>query len=231
MAVQALHCMRSLNRHHPACPGMGCGQALQREDILRWVEANRHTVPNLGRLYNKMVNGGTDGHYVHAYYARKLHGCEHYKITDIEATAGGHDVDIQLDDRINIQVWHGMNTYGHIVESLLKPGTPKSEAIGQHLGTSTELGGVTTDFESDEEKIRAKLAQLPDDAPGILLLHGGPRSYDIPIPPKDMPANKCIINVNSATGMAELHCSPQFRHLEDAKGVVGCLGLGLANKD
>ena len=204
---------------------------MQREDILRWVEVNRHTVPNLDRLYRKMVNGGTDGHYVHAYYARKLHGCGRYTITDIEATAGGHDVDIQLDDRINIQVWHGMNTYGHILKSLLKPDDPQNMDVIRRLGSTTKLGGVPTDHEHDEKKIRAKLAQLPDDAPGILLLHGGPLSYDIPIPPKDMPANKCIINVNSATGMAELHCSPQFRHLEDAKGVVGCLGIGLANKN
>lgn len=32
-------------------------------------------MPNLDKLYSKMVNGGADGHYVHAYYARKLHGC------------------------------------------------------------------------------------------------------------------------------------------------------------
>lgn len=187
-------------------------------------------MPNLDKLYSKMVNGGTDGHYVHAYYARKLHGCGRYKITDIEATAGGHDVDIQLDDRINIQVWHGMNTHGHMLESLLEPGTPKSKAVVRRMGPPTKLGGVPTDLGHDEEKIRAKLAQLPDDALGILLLHGGPFSYYIPIPPKDMPANKCIINVNGATGMAEPHRSPQFRHLEDVKGVVDCLGIDLANE-
>lgn len=117
-----------------------------------------------------------------------------------------------------------------MLESLLKPGTSKSKAVVRRMGPPTKLGGVPTDLGHDEEKIRAKLAQLPDDAPGILLLHGGPFSCYIPIPPEDMPANKCIINVNSATGMAELHCSPQFRHLEDAKGVVVCLGIGLANE-
>lgn len=209
---------------------MGGGQASQRNGLLRWAKDNRDAVPNLGRLYSKMVSEGTDGHYVHAHYARKLHDCVRYTITDIEAATGEHDVDIQLDGRINIQVWHGMNKHGHILKSLLRPGTPQSADVIRRLGHRTELGGVPTYLECDEKKIRAKLAQLPDDAPGILLLHGSPLSYDIPIPPKDMPANKCIINVNSATGMAELHCSPQFRHLEDAKGVIDCLGIGLANE-
>ena len=209
---------------------MGGGQASQRNGLLRWAKDNRDAVPNLGRLYSKMVSEGTGGHYVHAYYARKLHDCVRYAITDIEAATGEHDVDIQLDGRINVQVWYGMNTHGHILESLLKPDSPKSAAVGRHLGNPTNLGGVPTDLGHDENKIRSKLAQLPDDAPGILLLHGGPFGYYIPTPPEDMPANKCIINVNSATGMAELHCSPQFRHLEDAKGVVDCLGIGLANE-
>ena len=208
---------------------MGNTQETQREDILRWVRKNRTAVPNLDRLYNKIVGEGADGHYVHAYYARKLHDCERYKITYIEATTVEHDVDIELDGRINIQVWHGMNTYGHILESLLKPHAPKSRAVGKHLGAPTREGGVPTDFESDEKKIRDKLAQLPDDAPGILLLHNGPFSYYIPILPEDMPANKCIINVNSATGMAELHHSSAFSHINDAKDIVACLGLDLAN--
>ena len=88
---------------------MGGGQASQRNGLLRWARDNRDAVPNLGRLYSKMVSEDTDGHYVHAHYARKLHDCVRYTITDIEAATGEHDVDIQLDGRINIQVWHGMN--------------------------------------------------------------------------------------------------------------------------
>ena len=186
-------------------------------------------MPGLDRLYSKLAGEGSDGHYVHAHYVCKLHCCGRYKITDVEATTDEHDVDIELDGRINIQVWRGMNTYGHVLDSLLKPDTPKSRAVGRRLGLPTKLGGVPTDFESDEKKIRAKLAQLPDDAPGILLLHNGPLSYHIPIPPEDLPANKCIINVNSATGVPELLRAPGFGHLEDAVGVAGCLEIELVH--
>ena len=209
---------------------MGNGITDKRKEILRWVKENRDEIPNLGNLYSKLADEGSDGHYVHAYYVYKLHNCGRYKITDIEATTDdGHDVDIQLDGRINIQVWHGMNTAGHILASLLEPDTAKSKGIGKHLGAPADQGGVPTDPERDEKKMRAKLAQLPDDALGILLLHSGPFHYYNYIPNEDMPAGKCVIKVVPATSMAELHYSPEFDRLEEVKGVLSCLRIGLVD--
>ena len=196
-----------------------------RDELLNWAKENPDSVPNLDRLCNKMAAEESDGHYIHAYYAKKLHDCGCYRISDIEATTGEHDIDIQLNGKINIQVWHGMNTHGYIMEAQLEPGTPKSDAVGKHLGAPTDLGGVPTDYENDEKKIRRKLAQLPDDALGILLLHSGRFGYWIPLGRESIPANKCILNIESIGQASELHCSPAFSHLEEVNGIAECLGL------
>lgn len=118
-----------------------------------------------------------------------------------------------------------MNTYGHILGALLSPDAPKSKAIFQHLGVPTELGGVPTDFDHDEDTVLRKLAQLPDDDPGILLSDGGLFGPYIMNSPDAIPANRCIINVESRGPMSELHCSPMFSHREEIESVAMCLGL------
>ncbi len=204
---------------------MHSGQPWSPGDLFRWVKENRTRVPNMDRLYDKMASGGSYGHYVHAHYARRLHDCARYRITDIEASTGGHDVDIQLDGWINIQVWHGMNAHGHILAAQLHPGTPQSIDVGQRLGVPTNLGGVPTHLEHDGAKVRKKLAQLPDDTLGILLLHGGPFAYHIPTSPEAIPASKCILNICGRGATSELHCSSAFDHDDEVRNVADCLGL------
>ena len=200
-------------------------QARVRVEVLNWAKDSQGSVPNLDKLCNKLVSEGTDGHYVHAYYAKKLHECGRYRITDIEASTGEHDVDIQLNGNINIQVWYGMNTHGYIMEAQLRSGTPKSDAIGKHLGTPTDLGGVPTNLEGDGKKILKKLAQLPDDTLGILLLHSGRFGYWVPLDPEDIPANKCILNINSIGSATGLHRPPSFSHSEEINSIAKCLDL------
>ena len=203
---------------------MGEEQSWTRAELLSWARDNRDSVPNLGRLYNKMVSEGADAHYIYAGYVKRLHECKRHRINGIGAPAGGHDVVIQLDDRINIQVWHGMNAHGYVMEGELLPGTPKSDAVRRRLGVPTDLGGVPTDFEYDEKNICEKLAQLPDGTLGILLLCGGRFDYWVPLQQEEIPASKCILNITN-TGFTELHHSPAFGHLEEINSIAECLGL------
>ena len=205
---------------------MWTGDEVQRKETLRWVEDNMDSVPNLDRLRDKMVSEGYDGHYVHAYYVRMLHDSRRYKITNIEVTEGGHDIDIQLDGWINIQVWHGKNTFMYIIEAVLEPDTLKSKAIRKHLGGSTEH--IPVDDDQDEKKIRGKLAQLPDDTLGILLLHGDQLIWPA-VDSVDIPANKCIINVNGQNCGAMILYSSEFNNEKDGRGVADCLGVRLVN--
>ena len=194
-----------------------------RREILCWTKENQGRIPHLGRLYRKLVAESTYEHYFHAHCVRRLDDCGRYKITDIEVTTAEHDLVVQLDGRINILVCCDMNTAGLVMDSTLRPGTPRSKAIARHLGTPTKLGGVPTNFDYDEEKIFRKLEQLPDDALGILLIHGDPFPYFVPFPPDKLPVNKCIITTYNITH-AQLHCSPAFQHRKDADGVAYCLG-------
>ena len=195
-------------------------------ELYNWAKENQNIIPNLGRLYRKMASEGTDDHYAQAHYAKKLHECGCYRISDIEMPTDKHDVDMQLDGRINIQVWYGMNAHGYVMEAQLRPGAPQSDTIGKHLGTPTDEGGVPTDFEHDKKTIHKKLARLPDDTLGILLLHSGRFGCWIPLR-LEIPANKCILNIDNMGFVAELHCSSAFNHLEEIKNIVECLGLVL----
>lgn len=212
-----------LNGQSMARLGMGNISEGKRKEIRDWTKENQGRIPNLDRLCKKLVDNAPDGHYFHAHCVRRLDECGRYKITDIEVTTAKHDVDIQLDGRINIQAHLGMNTGGHVMDASLHPGTPKSESITKRLGSPTEQGGVPTNFDHDEKKIFRKLDQLPDDALGILLVHGDPIPYFVPIPPAELPANKCIISTYNVI-CAQLHCSPAFQHREDADGVAYCFG-------
>lgn len=207
---------------------MWTGNKAQRNETLRWAKDNMGSVPNLDRLYNKMVREGTDGHYVHAYYVRILHDCRRYKITNIEVTEGGHDIDIQLDGWINIQVWYGMNTFMYALKAMLEPNTPKSKAILKRLGGLTGQGGIPVGLDHDEEKMLTKMAQLPDGTLGILLLHGDQLVWPT-VDEEDIPTNKCIINVNGQNCRAMILYSSEFNNERDGRDVAKCLGVKLAN--
>lgn len=207
---------------------MWTGDEVQRKETLRWVEDNMDSVPNLDRLRDKMVSEGYDGHYVHAYYVRMLHDSRRYKITNIEVTEGEHDIDIQLDGWINIQVWHGMNTFMYALKAMLEPNTPKSKAIFKHLGGLTGQGGIPVGLDHDEEKMLSKLAQLPDDMLGILLLHGDQLVWPT-VADEDIPTNKCIINVNGQNCLGSILYSSEFNNEEDSRGVAYCAGVGLVD--
>lgn len=213
----------------PARPNVSDIQPAVRTELYNWAKENQNIIPNLGRLYKKMEDEGTDDHYIQAHYAKKLHECGCYRISDIEMSTGEQDVDIQLGRRISIQVWYGMNAHGYVMEAQLRPGTPQSDAIGKHMGTPTDEGGVPTDFENDKKTILKKLARLPDDTLGILLLHSGRFGYWVSFNQKEIPANKCILIIGNIDFAAELYCSSAFNHLEEIKNIVECLGLDLVS--
>ena len=196
-------------------------------DQLRWVEDHRDDVPNMALLYDKMVNDNSADYYVHAGYARRLHECKRHKITDIAASADGLDIVIQLDGRVDILVWRGTNEHGDTVNALLHSGAPEGAGAGGTSDALTDLGGVRTNFCADEETTRAKLAQLPNGALGILLLDGGTIGYDVTIPPKSIPASKCILYINHSARAAELYCSSAFGHRDEVEAIAECLGLPL----
>lgn len=185
-----------------------------------WFEQHADIV-HADRLVQKLRHNPTHGHLWHAEAARALYEDETYTITDMEASDGTHDIDIQLDGAINIQTWCGQNVHGHVISNQF---TESGRARNDKMGYVTPLGGTHSDFEQDHQVMLKKLNQLPNDKLGIVLLR--PDFIDFFIPPEwhqDIPNNKCVINIRPAAG-TELCCSPDFPGEDRARAIADILG-------
>lgn len=201
------------------------------EDLAKWFEEHKTEIPNSDRIIHKLRSDKQLGHLVNAAFAKQFHEDGTYKVTDIEASNGIHDVDIQLDSRINIQTWHGQSTAGHIIESQFDS---KGRDRNMQLGNISLLGGVKTDWDKDCQVMSKKLKQLPDDKFGVvLLLH---RFVGVTVLPEwweEIPDNKCVIKLFDVSydqsnevkyGIAIVYHSNSFRYLEETKKIISVLG-------
>lgn len=188
-----------------------------------WFEHTR--IPHAERMIQKLRDNPTDGHLWHATVARQLYEDGTYTITDLEASSGAHDVDIQLNNAINIQVWYGQNVHGHVIE---KQFTESGRAHNAKNNYVTRLGGTHTDWDKDREAMFKKLSQLPDDKLGIVLLsakfidfHALPEWCD------DVPNNKCVVNTMRSL-VAVPCCSRDFQRKHEVRKIAGILGYEVA---
>lgn len=203
-------------------------------ELANWFEQHEDQIPNSSRIIHKLKNDQQLGHMVNAEFAKRFHEDETYEVTDIEASAKNHDVDIELNKKINIQTWHGQSTAGHIMESQFdKQGQERNE----QLGNISPLGGVKTDFDKDCLVMKKKLEQLPDDDLGIVLLLD--RFIGVTVLPKwwdEIPGNKCVIKLNFASydadsqkifGNATVYHSKNFKEMEEVKKIISVLRFNL----
>ena len=208
------------------------------EQLADWFEEHQSEIPNCDRLIHKLRKNQQLGHLVNAEFTKRFHEDGAYKVTDVEASDGTHDVDIQLDDRINIQTWHGQNTAGHIIESQFDH---KGRERNIRLGNISSLGGVKTDWDKDCEVMSKKLKQLPDDKLGIVLLLD--RFVGVTVLPEwwqEIPDNKCVIKLNFTSydagfqnvyGEAIVYHSNNFQQMEEAKRVIASLGFNFKTEN
>lgn len=165
------------NRREPV---MNVNPALKQEcdAVALWFEQHADIV-HVDRIVQKLRDNPTLGHLWHAEAARAFYKDRTYAITDLEASDGTHDIDIQLDGAINIQTWDGQNVHGHVISNQF---TESGRARNDRLGYVTPLGGTHTDFDQDCKVMRKKLSQLPEDKLGFLLLRS--EFIDFFIPPE-----------------------------------------------
>lgn len=196
--------------------------ALKRECDAAALWFERHPrIVHADRLVQKLRDNPTRGHLWHTEAARALYEDGTYTITDMEASDGAHDIDIQLDGAINIQTWYGQNVHGHVISGQF---TESGRARNDKMGYVTPRGGTHSDFDQDHKVMLKKLSQLPGDKLGIVLLR--PEFIDFYILPEwlaDIPDNKCVINIGLAAG-TELCCSPDFLGEDDARAIADILG-------
>jgi hypothetical protein len=192
---------------------------LQKMQVLAfWLEQHQSEIPNCDRLIQKLREDQQLGHLVNAEFVKRFHENGTYRVTDVEVSTGNHDVDIELNSAINIQTWHGASVASHNIAR----------------GIVGELGGVPDDWNQNENTLKRKLGQLPDDKLGVLLLlqaHTGfhflPEWHDL------IPENKCVISLHTESlepfvvGMipvAEVHQNKEFKDLDEVKRLISAIG-------
>ncbi|HEX5358718.1 MAG TPA: hypothetical protein VFW99_02255 [Candidatus Nitrosotalea sp.] len=206
----------------------------QSEDIVRmkqlasWFERHGKEIPNIDRLILKLRKDQQVGHLVNAEFVKRFHEDPIYAITDVESSDGTYDVDIQLDNRINIQTWHGQSTAGHLIEHAFEP---RDKAWGGREGNISPRGGVKTDWDTDENVLFRKLNQLPNDKLGIVLLHERFIGFTfLPEWMQKIPQNKCVIKFfneihdSQVYGVAVSYYSDKFQFLDEIKQIISSLG-------
>ncbi|GBE18020.1 hypothetical protein BMS3Abin16_00608 [archaeon BMS3Abin16] len=189
---------------------------------ITFFEHNKISIPNIELLINKLKNDRKDGHIVHAVFVRRFFEGSDFEVTDIEKH-NGYDVDIELDNYINIQVWHG--------------GSVASHNISRMMANSVEVsGGVPTDWDKDKKVIFKKLGQLPDNEPGfVICYHSGIGISFLPEWYPKIDDNKAVIGCHleryglnvDVYEMAKIYACDNFKHGPLAIKICNALGFNL----
>lgn len=190
---------------------------IDAESIATWLESNKNKLPNVEKLIVKLRrNKGHEGHTVHGKLIKNIVESGSFTITDIENNADGFDIDVQLDNSINIQVQYGASVAWYNSER----------------GFVSELGGVKTDWDKDEQKIFSKLKQLPNTGLGILFQFAyGTGSHILPEWKDNLPDNKVIVLAHMETdgkktyGVADIFCSENFQDIDKVQKIVDAIGF------
>ena len=195
-----------------------------RPELIRRLRVWQDDIPNLDRLIHKVDHNRTPGHILHALVVLRLCENQACTITDIENSDGDHDIDIQLDDRINIQCWYGGSVATNIVEN---ESSDKGRKLNEREQNITSLGGVKTDPDKDEATMLKKLEQLPDDKVGVVLVYSKLMGLQFLMDCQLIHHNKCVLNINHTSGPMLYH-SDRFRGMAEAERLISYFGMVLA---
>ncbi len=184
-------------------------------DYISWLKLNKSKVPNADRLITILKCDPKQGHLYHAEAIKRFVEEGTFVVTDIEAKGKGFDIDIQLNGNINLQIWNGASVSTHNIEK----------------GKVSNMGGVETDWGKDQQKIEAKLSQLPTEGLGILICFD--YKFGIVVLPEwlDMiPPNKALAELqvvdygHGPQGESAFYCSDKFNDFQLAKEILLALG-------
>ena len=202
---------------------------LKYNQLIKWCRQHINEIPNLGGLLHNLTENRQLGHGVHAELVKRIHESGEYTITGVENSTGNYDIDIELDGKINIQVWFGQNTAGHIMESQFSSDGQRRNAKLENI---TPLGGVRTDWTKDEQVLIKKLDQLPNDKFSVLL--AVPRFIGLTFLPEwweNIPNSKCVIKSRTPLDcqhkgeQAVIYYSDNFPYMDEAKKIIKAVGF------
>ncbi|MCZ2845383.1 MAG: hypothetical protein O2U61_02635 [Candidatus Bathyarchaeota archaeon] len=194
-----------------------CKEVKQKSNVyIQYFNRHKNEIPNIGRLIQKLEKDKKPGHIVHAYCIKKLFEDKNFQITDVELKKNGFDIDIEINNSINIQIWHGASASSYKILN----------------GEISKLGGVEINWDDDKQNIFDKLNQLPNDNFGLLICFD--YNLGINILPEwltKIPKNKAIAELfytdygQGRTNECHLYHNTNFKYLEQAKQIVTSLGF------
>ncbi|MBU2565336.1 MAG: hypothetical protein KJ655_03670, partial [Candidatus Thermoplasmatota archaeon] len=113
---------------------------ITRKELISFLKGNLSSIPDTHKLIHKLnQKKPNDGDLVHAWLIERIYYSNQFEITGVELTGTNYDVDIELDNKINIQVWYGASYGSH---RLLEINDIKVKSFS---------GGIKTNLEGDIE--------------------------------------------------------------------------------
>lgn len=202
------------------------------EYYIKWLEENSSNIPNCEKLIGLLKSDKKAGHIIHAEFVKRFVEGGKFRVTNVEKK-NRHDVDIELNNSINIQVWHGASVSTHNIKKNLENEKPEKRVInGKEINIKQWGGGVETNWNKDEEKINEKLKQLPDIGLGLLICYNYHLGiFVLPEWEDNIPVNKVIaelFHVNYGKDIqneARLYHSKDFKDSDLVKEILFSLGF------
>lgn len=185
-------------------------------ELYDWMKSEEKTISNMSILMYKFIDAyiigrqKKDAFTFQAKATRKM--AERCKVRAVEISGvHGEDVDILLDNRSNIQIWHGKYKSDY-----------DSERAGHEDSRVYKLRDIIVGG------IRHKIDQLPRGKKGFVVnLVPGDTMGE---PPQQLlTANKCVISSIDCK-CATIYRAQNFRHIEDARRICDYLDWKVAGE-
>ena len=228
------------------------------QSIMNWLEDKKSEMPGSQKLLKNIRHGETPGHIIHAEFLKLIYNTKKYKITAVEKNyeknEKSFDVDIELDNSINIQVWYATGLLNNLImnqeDSKTQTKYRDKLKLSEHIPIVSEYGDTYHSWENQQKEIMKKNNQLPNDKLGIVWLISQSLEYAI-LPDffDHVPKNKCVVYVGGPhfkdmkydehnkkrieviNSVGTIFCSNQFDHFDVVKKLITDLGHRYGDKN
>ena len=228
------------------------------QSIMNWLEDIESEIPGSQKLLKNIRHGETPGHIIHAEFLKLIYNTKKYKITAVEKNyeknGKSFDVDIELDNSINIQVWYATGLLNNFIinqeDSKTQTKYRDKLKLTEHVSLVSEYGGTHHSWENQQKEIMKKVNQLPNDKLGIVWLINQSLEYAIlPDFLDHVSKNKCVVCIGGPylndmkdgehnkkyiemiNSVGTIFCSDEFDHLGVVKKLITDLGHRYGDKN
>ncbi len=199
-------------------------------------------IKGVDSLIKKLKDDPSNGHLLHAQIALILNKSKKFQITHIERNEkiNNHniDVDIELNNNINIQVWYGQNLSQQITNCLANAKENNVGINGKIYKIKVRRGGIKTVCDEDSD-ISKKIDQLPNKNLGLVICHNLAMFISPEWVEQQLSENKAIVDIfynlfdkefSKIIGQSLIYCSESFKFINLTKEIFLEIGFPIINR-